>query len=983
MIILNLIQNVALLVALAATYQVLESRFPKKNIWYQILSGLLFGGAGIFGMMTPINFSPGIIFDGRSIILSVSGLFGGPLVAAVAAIMCGAYRLWLGGGGAWVGVSVILESAGLGVVFYFLWRSAGQQIGAFSLWLFGLLVHVIMLAIFLALPSGAGPQVLRQIGLPILFFYPLATMIICQIFLDYERQLQDRKALLQTEELQRTILSTSPVGIGLSVDRNMVWVNDAWKEMFGLGPDDNDGLTINARALYPTQEEFDRVGKVIYGGLKAGEANETDATMIRKDGTILEVHIGMKAVDPSDSSKGTIAAITDITDRKQAEESLKGLLKFLQTLIDSIPNPVFYEDLEGKYLGCNEAFAALVGLPKEEVEGKSVDDLVPKDVADIWHAKDLELFDHPHVQVFQYTMPHPDGTEHALVNHTAPFFNPDGTLAGLIGVIVDITDRLRADEAIRQSEEWYRTLVENSFDGIFIQRGTKIIFANSHLNRMLHYSPGELEGKDHWIIYHPEYQEVSRQRAISRMRGEDFEPQFDVKLQRKDSSTFDGEISARAVTVEGGPGVQVWVRDVSKRRRSEEVQRRLATAVEQASEGIVITDPQGNIQYVNPAYEKITGYSRDEMLGQKPTMLRIAEEDSPTRGAIIAALERGERWSGHLIKKRKDGDTYEEDVTLTPVRDPQGAVLNFVIFKRDVTKEARLQRQLLQAQKMEAIGTLAGGIAHDFNNLLQVTLGYSELLLQEKSAKDPDYADLQKIYQAARSGSELVRNILAFSRKSEPNPVPMDLNREVVHVEKLLQRTIPKMIEIRLDLAVSLERINADPAQIEQIIMNLAVNARDAMGEEGSLTLRTENVTLDEECCRLNVEAKPGDYVLFSVSDTGHGIDKETLQHIFEPFYTTKELGRGTGLGLAMVYGIVKQHDGHIAVSSEVGKGTTFKLYFPAIPSIEENGVEETGIMPAFGTETVLLVDDEDLVRESGRENSQKEWLHRTHGSER
>ena len=294
------------------------------------------------------------------------------------------------------------------------------------------------------------------------------------------------------------------------------------------------------------------------------------------------------------------AFINDITERKRAEEALRNLLDFRQILIDAIPNPVFYKDVDGKYIDCNEAFAALVGLPKEEVMGRSVFEVVPKDLADLWREKDQELFDRPHVQVFECTLARPEGTERSLVFHKAPIFNADGTLAGLIGVVMDITDRLRAEEAVRQSEERYRALVENSFDGIFIQRGPKIIFANSHLYDMLAYSQGELEGMDHWVIYHPEYQEIARERAMARMRDEDVESQYEVKLQRRDGSTFDGEISARAVKVKGEPGVQVWVRDVSKRKRSEEAQRRLATAVEQVAEAIVITDAQGNIQYVNP-----------------------------------------------------------------------------------------------------------------------------------------------------------------------------------------------------------------------------------------------------------------------------------------------------------------------------------------------------------------------------------------------
>jgi len=437
-------------------------------------------------------------------------------------------------------------------------------------------------------------------------------------------------------------------------------------------------------------------------------------------------------------------------------------------------------------------------------------------------------------------------------------------------------------------------------------------------------------------------------------------------LQRKDGSHFDGEVNARAVTVEGEPGVRVWVRDVSKRKRLEEVQRRLATAIEQAGEAIVITDARGNVEYVNPAHERITGYTRDEVVGSPPPLFKDHELDPERRRNLSNSMAGGEAWSGRVVGQRKDGTLCEMDVTISPVRDPDGRVVNRVGVERDITEEVRLQKQLLQAQKMEAIGTLSGGIAHDFNNLLTVVMGFSELLLGEKEQDQPEYADLQKIFDAAKNGAELVQRLLMFSRKTEPKPILMNLNRQIVRVEKLLRRTIPRMIDIRLDLSSDLPEINADPSQIEQVLMNLAVNARDAMPEGGKLTLRTDIVTLDEEYCRLHVDVKPGDYVALEMSDTGHGMSKETLEHIFEPFFTTKEMGRGTGLGLAMVYGIVTQHNGHIAVYSEVGKGTTFRVYLPAIPADVELEVEDSGIMPAFGTETVLLVDDEELVRELG-----------------
>jgi signal transduction histidine kinase len=266
-----------------------------------------------------------------------------------------------------------------------------------------------------------------------------------------------------------------------------------------------------------------------------------------------------------------------------------------------------------------------------------------------------------------------------------------------------------------------------------------------------------------------------------------------------------------------------------------------------------------------------------------------------------------------------------------PIKDAQGHVELVVELVEDVTERRALQLQLAQAQKMEAVGTLAGGFAHDFNNLLTVVIGFSELLLAEKEQSDPEYADLQKIFHAAKNGAELVQRLLTFSRKVDPKPVPLNLNIEIVQVGKLLRRTIPKMIEIQMDLSEDLAEINADPTQMEQILMNLCVNARDAMPDGGKVTLGTKNVTLDEEYCGIHSEAKPGNYVLLAVSDTGHGMDRATIDHMFEPFYTTKELGRGTGLGLAMVYGIVKQHGGYITCYSEVERGATFNVYFPAL----------------------------------------------------
>jgi signal transduction histidine kinase/CheY-like chemotaxis protein len=272
------------------------------------------------------------------------------------------------------------------------------------------------------------------------------------------------------------------------------------------------------------------------------------------------------------------------------------------------------------------------------------------------------------------------------------------------------------------------------------------------------------------------------------------------------------------------------------------------------------------------------------------------------------------------------------------------------------------------AQKMEALGTLAGGIAHDFNNILQAIMGFTQIILREKKLDDPDYEKLEAIETSAQRAGELVRRLLIFSRKVESQLKPVDLNHEVVQVSKMLERTIPKMINIKLKLAENLRIINAAPMQLEQVIMNMAINARDAMPSGGELVFETGNATLDENFCKAHLGSTPGEYVFLKVSDTGHGMDRELQERIFEPFFTTKEIGKGTGLGLSMVYGVVKAHKGFIALKSDVNTGTTFEMYFPSTEHFVVTEKPEKAYIPSRGKETILLVDDEQFILQTGKE---------------
>jgi signal transduction histidine kinase/CheY-like chemotaxis protein len=298
----------------------------------------------------------------------------------------------------------------------------------------------------------------------------------------------------------------------------------------------------------------------------------------------------------------------------------------------------------------------------------------------------------------------------------------------------------------------------------------------------------------------------------------------------------------------------------------------------------------------------------------------------------------------------------------------EGEILGFIGTLTDITEQKHLETKLQEAQKMEAVGTLAGGIAHDFNNLLQAILGYADLLRLRKGKDEPRSRELQEIISASKRGAELTQQLLTFSRRVESKLRPTDLNLGIENTRKIFARTLPKMIEIDLLLSDNLSFVNADPGQMEQILMNLAVNAKDAMPDGGKLTIKTGNVILDEEYCRTHPEAIPGEYVLLEVSDTGHGMAEETLKHIFDPFFTTKGLAEGTGLGLAMVYGIVKSHNGYITCTSDFGTGTTFKIYLPAVEQEEKPEMVVEKDLYRGGTETILLVDDEGFVRDVARQ---------------
>jgi len=400
----------------------------------------------------------------------------------------------------------------------------------------------------------------------------------------------------------------------------------------------------------------------------------------------------------------------------------------------------------------------------------------------------------------------------------------------------------------------------------------------------------------------------------------------------------------------------VW--RIIDRRQAEEQEKLLSTAVVQAAESVIITDASGIIQYVNPAQEKISGYSSAELIGQTPNIFKSDQHSDDFHSHMWESIKLGEVWSGRFINKKKDGTEYHEDATISPVYDKSGKLTNFVSVKRDVTKETELQEQLFHAQKMEAVARLTAGLAHDFNNLLQIILSNLDVILSEPVLPEKIRKNLGDIDRAGTRGAELVKQMLVYGRKVPFKLRPVNLARLVAQVTPLLAGTFPAMIKMEIVTDRDLWAVNCDPTQMDQALINLAINARDAMPEGGKLSIRTQNIVLDEEF-NSYPGMKPGLYVLLSVTDTGTGMDPEIVKHIFEPFFTTKEVGKGTGLGLSVVYGIVEKHGGRIICFSEPSEGTTFRIYLPAIEEIPEEQYSGNKEPPKGRGETILLVDDE------------------------
>ncbi len=650
--------------------------------------------------------------------------------------------------------------------------------------------------------------------------------------------------------------------------------------------------------------------------------------------------------------------------RHKIETELKEIEEQYLQLVERLPDGVYRSTTDGKLLTVNSALARMLGYESHE---ELLNINITKDL--YFSPKErneaLKMLNGHESKSLIFRLKKKDGSELWVEDHGHQVFDGQGRLIYYEGILRDITKRKLAEEALKESEERFRTIFENANDGILLAdvENRKFYTGNKKICQMLGYSLEEIKNIRVMDIHPAKDLPYVVEQFEKQLRME-ITLATNISVKRKDGSVFYADINSSPITLAGKRYLLGIFRDVTERKQAEEQLVLLATAVEQSAEIIIITNTDGTIQYVNPAFERITGYSREEAIGQNPRILKSGEHDQKFYENLWDTLKKGEVWSGRFKNKKKDGTLYEEDATISPVRDASGNIINYVAVKRDVTLEVFLEAQLHHAQKMETIGTLVGGVAHDFNNLLTVILGNVEFGFQDCSPDDPVYKDLIRIEKAGIHARKLVSQLLSFSRQKDYKPIVLNLNTTIDELLEMLTRIIGGNIKLKTKLAPNLLPICADTVQVQQVLMNLCVNARDAMPQGGELILETRNITKKNLKNHLLTKDESRNFVQLKITDAGVGMDKETQARIFEPFFTTKEVGKGTGLGLSVVYGIVRQHNGHIEVFSDEGKGTTFKIYFPAYdkPKSTNCGAKKLAGVRRRNT-SILIVDDEETVR--------------------
>lgn len=666
----------------------------------------------------------------------------------------------------------------------------------------------------------------------------------------------------------------------------------------------------------------------------------------------------------------------EVIERKLAEEALRRISRQRELILKAAGEGILGIDPQGAITFLNPAAAQMMGWEQHDLIGRPHHETTHHTKSDgsVYSREECPIHDSLRSgrirKVTEELFWRKDGTSFPVEYQSTPIME-EGKPAGAVVTFRDVTEQKRAERTILENEKKFRMFYEQAPLGYqSLDENGCFIDVNQAWLDFFGYSKQEVIGRWFGDFITKGCQELflhsfPRFKEAGHIHGTEFH--VVRKMRPPAIVAFHGSIGRD----EHGSFKQTHciLQDVTEHKRAEEERMRLVTAFKQAAEAIFITDANWVIQYVNPAFERLTGYSDGEIIGRHTRLLRSFKHSNDFYYKMRDTLQNGKVWSGRIVNRKKDGAFYEAEATASPVRDKSGAIINYVSIHRDITNEVRLERELRQAQKMEAIGTLAGGIAHDFNNILGIMIGYTELALL-KSTQPSVMQNLTQVKEAGQRAGELVKQILAFSRRSEQERKAIEIIPTVKEALKLLRSSLPATIEIRqeIDIIPGRDVVLSNPTQIHQILMNLCANAAHAMRDKGGiLGVKLWSAVADAHLIARRPGMKAGPYICITVSDTGHGMSDEIMERIFDPYFTTKGPGDGTGLGLSVIQGIVKSHGGAITVYSDPGVGATFNVFLPGTAEHMPSGRETEEAALPTGTERILFVDDEKDLVDTGK----------------
>ncbi|MDZ8117953.1 PAS domain S-box protein [Pontiella agarivorans] len=747
---------------------------------------------------------------------------------------------------------------------------------------------------------------------------------------------------------------------GIPIDFRFSQLNESARKMAK-----RDRMELIGRSLkevfQPLEEYWDSVlAKVAMTGTASSYENRMEAI-----GRYISVWIFV----PKPGYLGVV--VTDVTARRIAEEAVRQAQRQLQHIFDNTNDVIFTTDAEGSFTYINSAAEEVTGFPIGELIGKNLLDLAVPECRDEIAAR-LQWRGEGHTESgsFYFEMEHRDGSHLVLEIVTTVIPDAEGRLKEIHGIARDVTERIRTERELEESRLFQRRIIDTIPARVFWKdRNCIYMGCNSAFALDAGFEcPDDLVGRSDFEMGWSETEADAYRRDDNEVMELELERiNYEEPQTRPDGSKY--WLSTSKVPIRDVDGRVIGVlgayQDITVRKTLEEERARLTTAINQSAEAIVIMDLKGFIQYVNPAFETVTGFTPAEAVGRNLAIIKSGRHDDLFYSNIWKTIESGTSWNGRIVNRHKDGSLYTVESAISPVKDPTGTIEHYVVAIRDVTNQIELEQHVRQAQKMDAVGRLAGGVAHDFNNILQSILGFSGILMGELEEGSAPYEDVAEIRTAARRAGDLTRQLLTLSRKHNVEYSVLNLNHVILQNEKMMRRLIGEQIEFVFDLAEELKPVRADQSQIEQIILNLFINARDAMPEGGRLTVRTYNGSPWME----EVSEPEHGLICLQVSDSGHGIREDVRQHLFEPFYTTKQVGEGTGLGLSVVYGIVQRHSGRIEVESRVGEGAVFSVYLPVCAEQEGLAEEEDGMpvdersLEGHG-ERILVMEDDTVVRD-------------------